>query len=131
MADEPDNEIETPEEPGEAAEQTAAPVQTQGAAGAVPSAQPEPAEQLPPKERRRKARSTHTGQAGKTRSPEERHAERVAERKTKAARRRTRRLQEREKERLRATATVVMALCPSRWRPCTRRARACGRCVKE
>ena len=56
-----------------------------------------PPSQLAPKERRRKARSTHTGEARPARSPEERHAERVAERKTKAARRRARRLQERAK----------------------------------
>src|SRR4029077_20657068 len=53
------------------------------------------------KERRRKARSTHSGEARPVRSPEERHAERVAESKTKAARRRARRLQEPAK---RATA---------------------------
>ncbi len=57
----------------------------------------EPEEQLSPKERRRKARSTHSGEAGPTRSPEERHAERLAERKDKAVRRRARRLGERAK----------------------------------
>jgi small subunit ribosomal protein S17 len=62
-----------------------------------PTAPAEPAEQLSPKERRRKARSTHTGKAQPTRTPEERHAERVAERKDKAARRRARRLKERAK----------------------------------
>jgi len=56
-----------------------------------------PAEQLAPKERRRKARSQHAGQARPARSPEERHAERVAERARKAVRRRARRLQERAK----------------------------------
>jgi small subunit ribosomal protein S17 len=58
---------------------------------------PEPVEQLSSKERRRRARSTHAGEAGKPRTPEERHAERVAERRTKAVRRRARRLQERAK----------------------------------
>jgi small subunit ribosomal protein S17 len=57
----------------------------------------EPAEQLSSKERRRKARSTHSGEAGPTRSPEDRHAERVSERRAKAVRRRARRLQERAK----------------------------------
>jgi small subunit ribosomal protein S17 len=57
----------------------------------------EPVEQLPPKERRRRARSKHAGEARPTRSPEERHADRVAERRTKAVRRRARRLQERAK----------------------------------
>jgi small subunit ribosomal protein S17 len=59
------------------------------------SAEPEP--RLAPKERRRRARSTHTGEARPPRSAEERHAERVAERKRKAERRRARRLQERAK----------------------------------
>jgi len=58
---------------------------------------PEPQEELPPKERRRRARSTHSGKANPQRTPEERHAERVAERKRKAVRRRARRSQEREK----------------------------------
>jgi small subunit ribosomal protein S17 len=57
----------------------------------------EPVEQLPPKDRRRRARSRHSGEARSPRSPEERHAERQAERSRKAARRRARRLQERTK----------------------------------
>jgi small subunit ribosomal protein S17 len=67
--------------------------------GAETAAAPpaEPAERLSPKERRRRARATHSGEARSPRSPEERHAERVAERRTKAARRRSRRLQERTK----------------------------------
>jgi small subunit ribosomal protein S17 len=73
----------------------------------------EPEEQLSSKERRRKARSTHSGEAGKTRSPEDRHAERIAERKLKATRRRTRRLAERAKaaER-RASAPAPEPLAP-------------------
>jgi small subunit ribosomal protein S17 len=73
----------------------------------------EPVEQLPPKERRRKARSKHSGDARPSRTPEERHAERLAERKTKAVRRRARRLQERAKaaER-RAAAPAPEALPP-------------------
>jgi small subunit ribosomal protein S17 len=107
MADEPDNENEmappeesaapvqeAPEGAAGASEQPDEPVQPRGSA---PSAQAEPGEQLSPKERRRKARSTHAGEARPARSPEERHAERAAERRLKAARRRTRRLQEREK----------------------------------
>jgi small subunit ribosomal protein S17 len=58
----------------------------------------EPVEALAPKERRRKARSTHSGEPAPSRSPEDRHAERLAERRTKAVRRRARRLQEREKK---------------------------------
>jgi small subunit ribosomal protein S17 len=73
----------------------------------------EPVEQLPPKERRRKARSTHVGDARPSRSPEERHAERLVERKTKAVRRRARRLQERAKaSERRAAAPAPEALPP-------------------
>ncbi len=57
----------------------------------------EPVEQLSPKERRRRARSRHAGEAGPSRTPQERHAERVTERRQKAARRRARRLSERAK----------------------------------
>jgi small subunit ribosomal protein S17 len=111
MADEPDNENETAEQPAvetpraeatppEVAADTPeqADAQAQGSASSI---QTEPAEELSSKERRRRARSTHTGEARPARSPEERHAERAAERKAKAARRRARRLQERTK---RATA---------------------------
>jgi small subunit ribosomal protein S17 len=95
MADETENETpetETPATPenGEGATETAAP--------AASAAKPEPVEQLPPKERRRKARSAHSGSAREPRSAEERHAERVEERKRKATQRRTRRLQERAKK---------------------------------
>ncbi len=73
----------------------------------------EPTEQLPPKERRRKARSTHTGSAQAPRSPEERQAEREAVRRTKALKRRTRRLQERVKQaERRAAAPAPQALAP-------------------
>lgn len=65
------------------------------APAAEAAAEPEP--QLAPKERRRRARSTHTGDARPPRSAEERHTERVADRKRKADRRRARRLQERAK----------------------------------
>jgi small subunit ribosomal protein S17 len=83
-------------ESAEAAEASAADgADDAGASAAEPTAEPE--EQLAPKERRRRARSTHTGEARPPRSAEERHAERVAERKRKAERRRARRLQERAK----------------------------------
>jgi small subunit ribosomal protein S17 len=80
-------------------------------AAAAPA--PEPGEQLSPKERRRRTRSKHAGEARPSRSPEERHAERLAERRTKAIRRRARRLQERAKaaER-RAAAPAPQALAP-------------------
>jgi small subunit ribosomal protein S17 len=78
-----------PGAPAEQAAEAAAP-----AAAATPS---EPAEQLSPKERRRRKRSAHSGEARQSRTPEERHSERVAERRAKAVRRRARRLQERAK----------------------------------
>jgi len=75
-----------------------APVAEEPAAAAPASAAPaEPLEQLSSKERRRRARSTHTGEARASRTPEERHSERVAERRSKALKRRARRLQERAK----------------------------------
>lgn len=113
MADEPDNETtETPEaEAPEAAVQDAPVEQAESEAPAEAAAEAEPTEvvaeaphepaepvvQLPPKERRRKARSAHSGEARAARTPEQRHADRVAERRTKAVRRRARRLQERAK----------------------------------
>jgi small subunit ribosomal protein S17 len=86
-ADEAETEAPAQEEQGEAA----------SAAGAPPA-------ELTPKERRRRARSTHSGEAKPPRSPEERQAERVAERRMKAIRRRARRLQERAKSAERRTA---------------------------
>ncbi len=80
---------------GDAGESPAEEPQADAPHAGVPS--PPPGEQLPPKERRRRARSQHTGEARPSRSPEERHAERLAERRTKALRRRARRLQERAK----------------------------------
>ena len=118
MADEQENETpETPEDAPQAAEapdaaaaeapQEDAPEAAADDAGAevdAPTPEPaaaaepsEPAEVLSPKERRRRSRSKHAGEAKSSRTPEERHAERVAERKRKAVRRRARRLQEREK----------------------------------
>jgi small subunit ribosomal protein S17 len=73
----------------------------------------EPEQQLPPKERRRQARSKHEGEARPARTAEERHADRQATRKDKAVRRRARRLQERAKaaER-RAAAPAPEPLAP-------------------
>jgi small subunit ribosomal protein S17 len=78
-----------PEAPAEQAPEPAAPASS--------AAEAEPAEQLSSKERRRRTRSAHSGDARPSRTPEERHSERVAERRTKAVRRRARRLQERAK----------------------------------
>jgi small subunit ribosomal protein S17 len=71
---------------------------------AAPAPPAEPVERISPKERRRRARLTHTGESRPARSPEERHAERLAERRTKAVRRRARRLQERAKAATRRAA---------------------------
>ena len=129
MAEQPDNDtpetaqdapeqapaaeaVATPEADAapEAAEAEQAPEVEAEAVAAAPPA--EPVVQLPPKERRRTARSKHTD-ARPSRSPEERHADRVAERKTKAARRRARRLQERAKAATRrAAAPAPEALAP-------------------
>jgi small subunit ribosomal protein S17 len=139
MADEPDNDTpetaqDAPEQAaaadaGQAAEADQAPTaeaeqastteaeQTAADAGdtavpAVPALPAEPVEQIPPKERRRRARSKHT-EVRPSRSPEERHAERLEERRTKAARRRARRLQERAKAATRrAAAPAPEALAP-------------------
>lgn len=111
MADETDNDTPQDAEAETTATDEASPigVDTQGAqdrqaeqaapeAAAAPAAAPaEPADQLSSKERRRRVRSTHTGETRATRTPEERHAERVAERRKKAVGRRARRLQERAK----------------------------------
>jgi small subunit ribosomal protein S17 len=96
------------ETPGPAAEAQEPVAQTAGRAVSQPAA-----EQLPPKERRRKARSSHTGSARTPRSPEERQAEREAVRRTKALKRRARRLQERAKQvERRASAPAPQALAP-------------------
>jgi small subunit ribosomal protein S17 len=99
----------TPEPEAEAAPEADAGDAAEPAAPATPA---EPVVQLPPKERRRQARSKHT-EARPSRSPEERHAERLAERKAKAVRRRARRLQERAKAATRrAAAPAPEALAP-------------------
>jgi small subunit ribosomal protein S17 len=125
MADEPDNETpETPEAEPEQAATAEAPESPQAEAPDADAPQDEAAEApaqdgvdepqaeeapaaeaahhepevvLAPKERRRLKRSAHSGEARPTRSPEERHAERVAMRADKAVRRRRRRLSERAK----------------------------------
>jgi small subunit ribosomal protein S17 len=103
-------DVEAPEAPAPEEElaEAAAP-----APAAVAQEPAEPVEQLHPKERRRRGRSKHAGEARPNRTPEERHADRVAERKTKALRRRARRLQERAKaaER-RASAPAAEPLAP-------------------
>jgi small subunit ribosomal protein S17 len=141
MADEKDTDENTPAAPGDAEAQAADAPEAEASAADAPQApaadepaadeptgEPqagtaeaetaqapasEPEEQLSPKERRRRARSQHDGQARPARTAEERHAERQATRKRKAVRRRARRLQERAKaaER-RAAAPAPEPLAP-------------------
>ena len=65
----------------------------------APAAEAEPEEALGPKQRRRRERSTHTGEARPQRSPEERAAERAEARKKKAAERARWRKRSRERRR--------------------------------
>jgi small subunit ribosomal protein S17 len=93
MADTDEIEQAPEEQPDQAAEQAPA----AAAAQAQPAAPAEPEEQLNSKERRRRTRSTHSGPQGKSLSPQERHAQRLEERRKKAKARSARRGQEREK----------------------------------
>jgi small subunit ribosomal protein S17 len=95
-AEEPTAEPEPAAAPQDAAGEPAAEA-GEDTEGAAPAAAREPAQELSPKERRRRARSRHTGEARPQRSAAERHAERLASRREKAARRRARRIQERAK----------------------------------
>jgi small subunit ribosomal protein S17 len=124
MAEEDKNEQEAPATEPEAESQAAAPAEEapaaeaeapaeEPAAEAAPEPEPEaapapaadasgddaePAEVLGPKEKRRLARSAHAGEAGPSRTVEERAADRVTERKRKAAGRTRRRATERKKK---------------------------------
>jgi small subunit ribosomal protein S17 len=135
MADEPDNETtETPqgETPVTESEPTAA-VEAEGAEApvaeeavpaaaaaeeaapapaAAPAAPAEPVEQVAPKERRRRARLAKAPAARGPRTPEERHAERLADRQGKAVRRRAQRLKERAKAAERRAAAPATADLP-------------------
>ena len=68
-----------------------------GAAGEAPQSDEGPAEKLSPKQLRRNRRSRHTGEVRPSRTPEERHAERLEARAKKAVMRRARRKAERAK----------------------------------
>jgi len=103
MAETENNETETLGE-------TEAPAGESAAEAAAPEAPPrEPVEVVAPKERRRRARAAKAAQtkARKPRTPEERHADRVEERRGKALARGLERMRAREKARAgRATAEV-------------------------
>ena len=92
---EPTPAAEAPEVADAPAEEAAdAPAEDAPAAAAAPAAPAEPEEQLSPKERRKRSRST-AGDAKPQRTLEERLAEREADRQRLAAHRRTRRQRER------------------------------------
>jgi small subunit ribosomal protein S17 len=138
LADEKDTEDETPATPDEDAAQTTDAPEAEAAsdeaveadapsadepaaddrseigqqADAAPAAPSEPEERLSPKERRRRSRSQHDGEARPSRTAEERHAERQATRKDKAVRRRARRLQERAKAAERRAAAPAQEPLP-------------------
>jgi small subunit ribosomal protein S17 len=76
---------ETPDTGVEEAPAEEAPDSPPPAAAAKPEEPAEPVEQLGPKERRRRRRSAHTGEARPTRTPEERAAERADRRRKNAA----------------------------------------------
>jgi small subunit ribosomal protein S17 len=71
----------------------------------------EPAEVVPPKERRQRARAARAAKAapGRSLTPEERHAERLAERRQKAQARRTGRLRARAKAKSTPSAEATPA----------------------
>jgi small subunit ribosomal protein S17 len=100
MTDEEKNE--TTEESAETVEETVAEAPAQESAPAAPEASgssddAEVAEQLGPKERRRRARSEHSGEARPARTIEERTAARLEKRRKNAVERRTRRAKVRER----------------------------------
>jgi len=96
----PPAEEEAPaaEEEAPAAEEEALPAEEE-AAPAEPAAEAEPEEALGPKERRRRERSQHAGEAKPQRSSEERATERAEGRRKKAAERRRWRQRSRERRR--------------------------------
>jgi small subunit ribosomal protein S17 len=106
MAENEENVNETPDEavaeqaeaaPSEEAAQAAG--EEARAEEVAAEAPAEPEEQLPPKERRRAARSRHTGEPRAQRSAEERAQERAQARAVKARHRRAYRVKERERRR--------------------------------
>jgi small subunit ribosomal protein S17 len=97
-AEDPAAEVEEPAAEAEPAAEEEPAADDAGEDAPAAAAEPaEPVETLSSKERRRRVRSTHTGDAKPQRSPEDRHAERLAVRKQKAASRRARRAAERTK----------------------------------
>jgi small subunit ribosomal protein S17 len=92
---------ESPEEAAAEEPPEEAPVEEPAAEAPTPAAAPaeapEPSEPVSPKERRKLARSTHTGETRPQRSPDERSQERSEKRRQKAQRRRVYRQRMRER----------------------------------
>ncbi len=107
MAETENNETEETPTEAEAPAEEAAP----RAAAATPS---QPAEVVAPKERRRRARAAKAAQtkARQPLTPEERHAERVADRQRKAGARRVERTRSREKARAARASTETHTTPP-------------------
>jgi small subunit ribosomal protein S17 len=110
--------IEEQENPQAEAEEPAAPADeapaedaaTEAPAEEAAAETTEPEEQLHPKERRRRARSEHTGEARPQRGPEERLAERAERRAANARERRAYRAKQREKRAARPESTQPAAV---------------------
>jgi small subunit ribosomal protein S17 len=85
------------EAPAEEAPAEEAPAEEAPAAAEAPAAEGEPEAPLGPKERRKRGRSAHTGEARPQRSPEERLADRAEQRRKKAEERRRWRKRSRER----------------------------------
>jgi small subunit ribosomal protein S17 len=98
------------EEPAAEEPETEAPVEEpaaeEPAPEAAPAAEAEPPPPTHPKEVRRLARRTHTGEAGPQRSPEERQRERDEARRAKAAQHRAWRAKSRAKAKQRSAAAA-------------------------
>jgi len=107
------NDDQTPEAPEEEAaapeEEAAAPEEEAATAPAAEAARAEPEEQLSPKERRRRARSAHSGESNPARSIEERAAARIEARRAKAKHRSAYRARLRERRADRPAAEPVEA----------------------
>ncbi len=89
MIEEPNNTTSPDEQPEGTQPEAAEPTTPEAPAAEAPAATAEaPAEPTDPKERRRQARSRHTGEARPTRTPDERATERAEKRRSKAAARR-------------------------------------------
>jgi small subunit ribosomal protein S17 len=104
-------EAEAPAEEAPAEEVPAEPEpEPEAEAAPAPDPEAEPVEQLGPKERRRAARSQHTGEAAPQRSVEDRARERAEGRRQKAAERRRWRQRSRERRRAEPSAEPPAAV---------------------